>query len=172
MDAASVDPELRSVLDAALDDAVVNREIDNATMEAADGAPETSVKPEAAEPEAEPPQDDELAKQVRIDGFTRYATGNEIKKLLEKLGLDGVRKVKKMQEKFAFVYFLSVEQRNAAEAALQGYRWKGQELKVRQAKALDPERFLKRKQQNEASAGAGPSEAGEGDGPAGKRPRA
>ena len=129
---------------------------------------------EAADPVAEDgevaedaAQDDETGKQIRVDGWKKFTTIKQIKDLLQKQGVRGVRKVKKQQESFAFLYFHSVEERNAAETALQGLRWKGCELWVRPARPLDPERFAKKQERTEE---AGPSSEAAAGEPSAKRP--
>ena len=123
-----------------------------------------AAKPEEAGPA--PPAEDETAKQIRVDGLHQFTTIKQVKELLEKdLKLAGVRKVKKMKDTHAFIYFHTVEQREVAEAALEGHWFKKRQLWVRQVQALDPDRFLKRQHE------AGPSAAGDGNEPDSKRPR-
>lgn len=140
-------------------------------MEAEPGAAEAE-QPEQADPaqleaeedvaagaaKTEAPAEDDTAKQIRVDGLHRFTTIKQVKALLEQdLKLSGVRKVKKMKDSWAFIYFHAVEQREAAEAALQGHWFKNRQLSVRQVQALDPDRFLKRQHET------GPSTAGEGN---------
>ena len=102
------------------------------------------------------PEDDAAAMQVRLDGLSSWCSVKQIKDLMRSLGLEGVRKVKKDGPKtHAFIYFKSSEARQAAEARLQGYRWKGQDLECRVCEALDPKRFVKRPQDELASSSSG-----------------
>ena len=102
------------------------------------------------------PEDDADAMQVRLDGLSSWCSVKQIKDLMRSLGLEGVRKVKKDGPKtHAFIYFKSSEARQAAEARLQGYRWKGQDLECRVCEALDPKRFVKRPQDELAGSSSG-----------------
>ena len=84
---------------------------------------------------------------MRIGGLSSWCSVKQIKDLVRSLGLEGMHKVKKDGAKtHAFIYFKSSEARQAAEARLQGYRWKGQDLECRVCEALDPKRFVKRLQ--------------------------
>ena len=116
-----------------------------AKEEEATHAEEVTNGDDASHPEDGAKEDE--AKQVRIDGLSSYCSVKQIKDLMRTLGLEGVRKVKKDGPKtHAFIYFVSSEARQAAEVRLHGHKWKGQELWVKQAEALDKNRFLKRQQ--------------------------
>ena len=101
---------------------------------------------DAKEDDARLPEDEE-AMQMRLGGLSSWCSVKQIKDLIRSLGLEGMHKVKKDGAKtHAFIYFKSSEARQAAEARLQGYRWKGQDLECRACEALDPKRFVKRPQ--------------------------
>ena len=93
---------------------------------------------------------------MRIGGLSSWCSVKQIKDLIRSLGLEGMHKVKKDGAKtHAFIYFKSSEARQAAEARLQGYRWKGQDLECRVCEALDPKRFVKRPQDEQAGSSSG-----------------
>ena len=83
--------------------------------------------------------------KIRIDGLHYWSSVKEVRDMLKKLDLPGVRKVKKLpKETHGFVTFDSVGNRYAAEAKIQGHVWKKSTLSVQTAAMLDPNRFYKR----------------------------
>lgn len=109
--------------------------------------------------------------QIRIDGLHKWSTVKMVREMLQKLGVTGVQKVKKLQhDGHGFVYFCSVAERYAAEPKIQGHVWKKSSLSIRAAKAMDPNRFIKRQAASDAAATCRPGkkprqgEAGGSDG--------
>ena len=94
--------------------------------------------------------------QVRVDNLSTWATTKEVRQRLEStLGVKGIKKIKKqVGQDFAFVYFEDGPLRLAAEPLISGHQWRGQELYLRQAIPLDPDRFkAKRQRRDEDGAG-------------------
>jgi hypothetical protein len=100
--------------------------------------------------------------QVRIDGLNSWSTVKMLRDMLQKLGVAGIQKVKKLQnDSHGFIYFCSVADRHAAEPKLQGHVWKKLSLSITTARTMDPNRFLKRQAASDAATAGG----------AGKKPR-
>ena len=99
--------------------------------------------------------------QLRLDNVGTWTTAKQLKGMLASASVAGVRKLKKLpKQDFAFVYFETSTQREAAEARLSGYPWKGGALAVRRAVPLDPYRHIKKQRVDEAGGGAaGPGDA-------------
>ena len=107
--------------------------------------------------------------QIRVDGVNRYASRKQLLHRLEvTCGVKGIRKIKKLSNQdFAFVYFGTSAQRYAAEALISEHKWKGSTFSVRQARAMDPERHLKRHREDGGSEGGARGKKARQDGRAG-----
>ena len=122
------------------------------------GPPPTTVGSAAASPFGGPlasaaAANDAGNAQLRLDNVGTWTTAKQLKGMLASASVAGVRKLKKLpKQDFAFVYFETSTQREAAEARLSGHPWKGGALAVRRAVPLDPYRHIKKQRVDEAVA--------------------
>jgi len=139
----------------------------------ATAAASASAAAGAGAPAAAPAWEDDIETQVRIDNLHKWSTLKQVREMLLKLGVTGMRKVKKQQhESYGFVYFNTVAERYTAEPLIQGNVWKKQSLTVATALPLDRDRFIKRQAEGDEArdakrarqGDAGGSSAGGADG--------
>ena len=78
--------------------------------------------------------------------MSKWQTGKSLKERLEgHLAVKGIRRCRKQPtDTHAFVHFLTASAAEEARKLIDGHVWKGSELWTKQARAMDPERFVKR----------------------------
>ena len=119
-----------------------------AVVEACAGAEASSQACAKASGEAtatvdgEPDREDEIV----VYGLSKWQTGKSLKERLEgHLAVKGIRRCRKQPtDTHAFVHFLTASAAEEARKLIDGHVWKGSELWTKQARAMDPERFVKR----------------------------
>ncbi|KAK3514790.1 hypothetical protein QTP70_031178 [Hemibagrus guttatus] len=95
--------------------------------------------------------------KVQIQNLPRYIGFNDLKKFLNKHGLNP-HKIKLMgKQSFAFVTFKNQEDRDKAMKLVHGVHWKGKFLSVRLAKPKADPLLRKRRQDEEAADGGQPA---------------
>lgn len=91
--------------------------------------------------------------KVEIQNLPKYIGFNDLKKFLNKHGINP-HKIKLLgRQKFAFVTFKNQEERDKAMKAVHGMQWKSNVLSVRLAKPKADPILKKRKQEEEADSG-------------------
>ncbi|KOO29742.1 tRNA (uracil-5-)-methyltransferase-like a [Chrysochromulina tobinii] len=92
--------------------------------------------------DGEPDREDEIV----VYGLSKWQTGKSLKERLEgHLAVKGIRRCRKQPtDTHAFVHFLTASAAEEARKLIDGHVWKGSELWTKQARAMDPERFVKR----------------------------
>ncbi|XP_066509668.1 tRNA (uracil-5-)-methyltransferase homolog A-like [Hoplias malabaricus] len=107
--------------------------------------------------------------KVEIQNLPKYIGFNDLKKFLNKHGLNP-HKIKLMgRQNFAFVTFKNQEERDKAMKQVHGVQWKGRVLSVRLAKPkADP--ILRKRKQEEAEGQPAPKRSAEGEGTGDEEP--
>lgn len=122
------------------------------------------VLEEGEAPPVESHQDPQLEAQVLIGGLNKWSTVKQVKDMLERLGVCGIRKVRKQQnEGYGFVYFNTVADRYAAQPKIEGFVWRKAALTIETALPLDRNRFAKRQAAAEAAGGERPAKRARDD---------